>query len=268
MIDMRDAGPRRSVRERLRRSEGSLRAVLEGLPDATVASARDGRIVFVNEFAEELFGYRRDQLVGRPVQMLWPERMRERYRRNMQLYFATEHPLRFTERAYGLRADGTEFVGEMSWGIVRTDDGPAAAGRRARHHRPAGRRAPAAPPVRAADAVAELSELALSGADACELCRSAAPAVGQAISADRVEIQRGGEQIAAWGVAVSRHRPGRVRDPRGRRAVRHADRVPVALEGSASRTRRSCARSSTCSPPRSSGWGATSGPATRRCTTR
>src|SRR5262245_48220969 len=85
LIDLRDAGPRRTVRERLRRSEGSLRAVLEGLPDATVASARDGRIVFVNQLAEELFGYRHEEVVGRPVQMLWPERMRERYRRNMQL---------------------------------------------------------------------------------------------------------------------------------------------------------------------------------------
>src|SRR3954467_14028001 len=114
----------RVAEERLRRRETALRAVLEGLPDATVASARDGRIVFVNQFAEELFGYRSDQLLGRPVQTIWPERMHERYRCNMQLYFATEHPLRFTERAYGVRADGSEFIGEMSWGIVRTDEGP------------------------------------------------------------------------------------------------------------------------------------------------
>ena len=33
-------------------------AVLEGLPDAVVAAARDGRIVFVNAIAEELFGYK------------------------------------------------------------------------------------------------------------------------------------------------------------------------------------------------------------------
>ena len=54
-------------------------AILEGLPDAVVASARDGRIVFVNALAEELFGYPREELLGRPVQMLWPERLRERY---------------------------------------------------------------------------------------------------------------------------------------------------------------------------------------------
>jgi diguanylate cyclase (GGDEF)-like protein/PAS domain S-box-containing protein len=203
VIDMRDAGPRRTVRERLRRSESSLRAVLEGLPDATVASARDGRIVFVNELAEELFGYRQEEVVGRPVMMLWPERMRDRYRRNMQLYFATEHPLRFTERAYGLRADGSEFVGEMSWGIVRTDEGPLllAVGRDITARLAAERRLRRQGAQQSA--VATLGELALSGADAAELLRATAPAVGQAMSADRVEIHRGGEQVAAWGLAVS-----------------------------------------------------------------
>ncbi|MBV9413727.1 MAG: PAS domain S-box protein, partial [Solirubrobacterales bacterium] len=66
--------------------------ILEGLPDAVVAAGRDWQIVFVNALAEELFGYPRDELLGAPVTMLWPERLRERYTRNMELYFATEHP--------------------------------------------------------------------------------------------------------------------------------------------------------------------------------
>ena len=48
-------------------------AILEGLPDAVVASARDGRIVYVNALAEELFGYTASELVGQQVQTLWPE---------------------------------------------------------------------------------------------------------------------------------------------------------------------------------------------------
>src|SRR3954468_6478290 len=109
--------------ERLRRRETALRAVLEGLPDATVAAARDGRIVFVNERAADLFGYRAEELLGKPVSMLWAERVRKRYQRNMELYFATEHPLRFSTKVEGLRSDGSEFVGEMSWGIVETEAG-------------------------------------------------------------------------------------------------------------------------------------------------
>src|SRR5918999_3647866 len=107
-----------------RRSESALRALLEGLPDATVGAGADGSIQFVNARAEELFGYRREELLGQPIGMLWPERVRERYARNMALYITLEHPLRFTDRAYGLRRDGTEFVGEMSWGVVQGEDGP------------------------------------------------------------------------------------------------------------------------------------------------
>src|SRR5205807_360094 len=98
--------------------------ILEGLPDAVVAATRDGQIVFVNPLAEELFGYPRQELVGQPVQTLWPERVRARYTRNMQLYFEESHPLRFSIEAWGLRRDGSEFVGEMSWGIVETTSGP------------------------------------------------------------------------------------------------------------------------------------------------
>ena len=79
-------------------------AILESVPDAVVAPSRDGRIVFVNALAEELFGYARDELLGQPVQTLWPERVRERYTRNMELYFATEHPLRFSTDGVGSAA--------------------------------------------------------------------------------------------------------------------------------------------------------------------
>jgi len=75
--------------------------VLEGLPDAVVAASAEGTIVYVNHLAEELFGYPRQELVGRPVHVLWPERVRERYTGNMQLYFATEHPLRFSTEEIG-----------------------------------------------------------------------------------------------------------------------------------------------------------------------
>ena len=99
-------------------------ALLEGLPDAVVASDEGGRIVYVNSLAEDLFGHAREELIGHPITMLWPEPVRQRYVQNMQLYFATDHPLRFSAQAIGLRRDGTTFVGEMSWGIVETSRGP------------------------------------------------------------------------------------------------------------------------------------------------
>jgi diguanylate cyclase (GGDEF)-like protein/PAS domain S-box-containing protein len=171
----------------------SLRAVLEGLPDATVASARDGRIVFVNTLAEELFGFKSEELIGKHVSTIWPERVRERYTRNMDLYFATEHPLRFSSEAWGLRRDGTEFVGEMSWGIVETVSGPLllAIGRDISERRAAEMRL---------RAVAAMGERALAGADPADLASEAVELMRVTLPVSGAEVRLGdGEVLAADG---------------------------------------------------------------------
>ena len=110
--------------------------------------------------------------------------VRERYTRNMQLYFATEHPLRFTIRADGLRRDGTEFVGEMSWGIVETEAGPLllAIGRDMTVHREAMARLQRQSRQQAA--VAALGERALSGADVGDLAVEAVERMRETLSLD------------------------------------------------------------------------------------
>ena len=187
------------LQDRLRRRETALRAVLEGLPDATVAASSDGRIVFANAHAEGLFGYEHDELLGQPVQVLWPERLRERYTRNMELYFATDHPMRFTIRADGLRSDGTEFVGEMSWGIVETEAGPLllAIGRDMTAHREA--LAKVQRQSRQVAAVAALGERALAGADVGDLATEAVERMRETLPLVRAVVARNGETLAAYG---------------------------------------------------------------------
>jgi diguanylate cyclase (GGDEF)-like protein/PAS domain S-box-containing protein len=194
-----DAEDLERVQEHLRKREAALRAVLEGLPDATVATGRDGRIIFANALAEALFGYEHDELLGKPVQTLWPERVRRRYTRNMELYFATEHPLRFTLRADGLRRDGTEFVGEMSWGIVETEAGPVllAIGRDMTAHREAMARLQRQSSQQAA--VAALGERALAGADVGDLALEAVERMRETLPLRRVAVQCDGEELAGWG---------------------------------------------------------------------
>ena len=138
--------------------------------------------MFANALAGELFGYDPAELVGRHVQTLWPERVRERYLRNMRLYFATEHPLRFTTEAWGLRADGTEFVGEMSWGIVDTAAGPLllAIGRDVSERRAAERRL---------RAVSALGERALAGVALEELAADAVEQLQLTLPLERAELR-------------------------------------------------------------------------------
>lgn len=168
----------------------ALWAILEGLPDAVVAAARDGRIVFVNERAEQLFGYARDELIGRPVSALWPERVREQYSRNMRLYFTTAHPLRFSTEAWGLRRDGSEFAGEMSWGIVQTSAGPLllAVGRDISERRAAEKR------LRALRA---MGERALAGADPQGLADEAVELLCSALPVTGAEVRLSGERALA-----------------------------------------------------------------------
>jgi diguanylate cyclase (GGDEF)-like protein/PAS domain S-box-containing protein len=179
--------------------EISLRVLLEGLPDAAVGSGRDGLIVFVNSLAEAQFGYRREELIGKPIELLWPPNMRARYRRNLELYFELEHPLRFSDRAYGRRKDGTDFIGEMSWGIVETDQGPLllAIGRDISDRletegllrRQSDQQA----------AVAALGERALRGVGPRELSEEAAEHIRTTLHVDRVAVLDGPVEIAAWG---------------------------------------------------------------------
>jgi diguanylate cyclase (GGDEF)-like protein len=128
-----------------------------------------------------------------PVNVLWPERVRERYTRNMELYFATEHPLRFSAEAWGLRRDGSEFVGQMSWGIVETTAGALllAIGRDLSERRAGEAR------VRA---LAAMGERALAGADPEDLAAEAVEVVRSLLPTAGVEIRLAdGATLAARG---------------------------------------------------------------------
>src|ERR1017187_5506236 len=56
-----------------RRTE-MFRQVVEWAPVAMVAVDTKGRIVLVNAQTEHMFGYGRDELIGKPVELLIPER--------------------------------------------------------------------------------------------------------------------------------------------------------------------------------------------------
>lgn len=106
-------------------SESTLRELLDLLPDALVAVNGDGIIVLVNVQAEELFGYRREELLGHAVEVLVPERYRLAHAGQRTAYVADPRvrPMGARLELSGLRRDGTEFPVEISLRPLRTEHG-------------------------------------------------------------------------------------------------------------------------------------------------
>jgi len=116
----------RDVTERKREDEEfRLRAVLESAQDAVVIVSSDGRILRINRQTEELFGYEREELTGRLVEVLMAERFRRPHPGHRKGYFAAPEarPMGAELKLYAVRKDGTEFPAEVRLNPMQTRGG-------------------------------------------------------------------------------------------------------------------------------------------------
>jgi two-component system, LuxR family, sensor kinase FixL len=108
-----------------KQAQDLFRLATEASPSGAVLVDDHGRIILVNAHVEELFGYRRDELIGKPVEILMPETFAARHPE----YRAKFHELPEARmmgagrELFARRKDGTEFPIEIGLNPIQTQEG-------------------------------------------------------------------------------------------------------------------------------------------------
>lgn len=128
---IRTRGPKRSANSKhaaSRSSNGLLNSIVplvDGAPAGIALVDDQGRILSANVQIEKLFGYRRDELVGRPVETLVPLRFRGVHAGHRTAYGADPQAREMgrSRDLMAVRKDGSEFPVEVGLGPLRTEHG-------------------------------------------------------------------------------------------------------------------------------------------------
>jgi len=127
MLALASAADERRGKARIARLEVLRAAILDAALDCIVTISDDGRIVEWNGASERVFGYSRDQAVGRDLaELIIPPRHVEAHRAGMKRYLATGEGPALGKRLEleALRADATVFPVELAITAMRVDGRP------------------------------------------------------------------------------------------------------------------------------------------------
>ncbi|MFC1606461.1 response regulator [Candidatus Latescibacterota bacterium] len=109
----------------LKNSETQANALFEYAPEGIVIVDQEGTIVRINSQIEKYFGYTKNELVGKPIESLVPEHIRERHvaLRDKYLNDSAMRSVDVKLELIGQKKDGTEFPVAVSLSPVEQDVG-------------------------------------------------------------------------------------------------------------------------------------------------
>ena len=115
----------KQAEEVLKGSEERFRGMAEAAQDAIISADHQGNISYFNHGAERMFGYIGSEIVGQPLTLLMPERLRHAHREGLKRFLSTGEArvVGKTAELVGRRRDGSEFPLELSLSSWKTDKG-------------------------------------------------------------------------------------------------------------------------------------------------
>lgn len=107
-----------------KRYEKRLRLVVEAAPSGMVMVDRKGCIVLVNSHIEKLFGYEREQLLGKPIETLIPRKYRKKHPAQRDGFFQapSTRAMGVGRDLFGLHKDGSEIPVEIGLNPISMED--------------------------------------------------------------------------------------------------------------------------------------------------
>jgi len=108
-----------------KQGDRQFRDILDAAPDVMIVCDGQGKITLTNAHVARVFGYEPEELRGKPIEALVPDRFRGTHRACRERFFCDPgvRPMGFGMEVNGLRKDGTEFPVEISLSPLRTRDG-------------------------------------------------------------------------------------------------------------------------------------------------
>lgn len=111
-----EVAEREKAERTLRASEERFRLVAQSITDAIISATVDGQIIFWNDGAQRIFGYQENEVYGRHLSMLLPEKWHDDQRQRLAALKADERAtvVRTNIQLEGRHKDGSEFPVELS----------------------------------------------------------------------------------------------------------------------------------------------------------
>lgn len=106
----------KAINSQLQAGHARFQALLETAPDGIISADQSGRILLMNQAAEEMFGYSAAEVTGQPITMLMPERFQKTHQEGLERFLRTGEArvVGRTVDLVGKRRDGPEFPIELA----------------------------------------------------------------------------------------------------------------------------------------------------------